>query len=61
MVKVEPRPLTSLNAICEAFGRGKRTVRQWFAQGAPIWRDGDTYGGDYHEINAWLISRTRRD
>lgn len=60
MVAVEPLPLPSLNAIAKEFRRSKDTVRTWFDEGAPIWKDGDSYGGDYHEINAWLILRTRR-
>jgi phage terminase Nu1 subunit (DNA packaging protein) len=61
MVAVEPRPLPSLNEIAKAFKRSKATIKRWYEDGAPIWKDGESYGGDYHDINAWLLSRSKRD
>lgn len=60
MVQVSPKPLPSLASICKVFKRGADTVRKWYAEGAPIWKDGDSYGSDYHELNAWLLQRDKK-
>lgn len=57
---VAPRQLTSLKEISRVFKCSVATAKMWFDEGAPIHHYGKTYGGDYHEINAWLRERTNK-
>ena len=60
-IAVAPLPLNSLKAICEAFSRGRSTVKSWEKAGAPISREGKgvktRYATEYNLLLNWLVSR----
>lgn len=54
--------LTSIAEICRVYRVGRRTVRSWIDEGAPIAKlDGSTgHRVLLHELQAWLVERTRK-
>ena len=55
MTIVAPKILKSLEQICKEFGRSRRTVKKWHEQGAPIYKDGRTYGAEVNALTLWLV------
>lgn len=58
-VVLSPKPLNSMAEICEAFGRGRKKIKAWCAQGAPIAVEGDRYSAEYNTLHAWLVWHTQ--
>lgn len=56
---VASRHLRSMTEICKTFGKGRRTVKTWYIEGAPIGFDGFSYFTEYNSLQNWLVDRTK--
>lgn len=59
-VVVASKHLGNLDEICKTFGKGKETVKAWYANNAPIAFDGKRYSAEYNVLQAWLVDKTKR-
>ncbi len=57
---VAPKHLRSLAEICKTYGKGRESVKKWYAEGAPIAFDGFSYFSEYHALQNWLVERGRK-
>lgn len=59
IINITSKHLSSLDQICHVFGRGKKTVRGWYDNDAPIAFDGQRYFAEYNALQAWLVMESR--
>lgn len=56
---IAPWPLNSLNDICKAFKRSRRTIIGWRENGAPIATQGtgarQRYTSEYNLLLSWIL------
>lgn len=62
-VSYHPVILTSMAAICKAFGVGKQRVKEWQKAGAPIVAEGEgekrRYSAEAMRLQLWRESQSR--
>ena len=58
-VALNPEPRSSLEKICDKFGKSAKTVRKWKNCGAPINTE-DGYFTDYHDLKNWLLYKGKK-
>lgn len=57
MTVVAPKVLKSMEEICEAFGKSRKTILRWRKKGAPIFKDGGVYGAELNAVASWLVEQ----
>ncbi|MCT4626985.1 MerR family transcriptional regulator [Halodesulfovibrio sp.] len=58
MTVVAPVMLKSMSEICETFGKSRPTVLKWRKEGAPIYKEGRSYGAELNALSNWLVKHT---